>query len=219
MRRSLPAWPITVPIAAAPIAARLRAGMPTVTVLFVAVLFVTVLVVAACASPPNKEMDQAQGAIDAARAAGAEKFATAEFTAATTALQGARDAVSQRDYRVALNNALESREHAQNAARDAADTRVRLRDEYQKTLADLTVQLAAANARFKTTQGRMSRATARELQQSLAGVTGELQEAGAALTTENYAGTQPVLLALRGRITEIIAAIDRAGLQAARRRS
>jgi hypothetical protein len=163
-------------------------------------------------------MDQAQGAIDAARAVGAERYAAQEFAAATSALAQSNEAVTLRDYRLALNHALESREHAQNAARDAANARVRLRDEYRKALADLAVQLAAANARFQTTQGRMSRATARELQQSLAGVTGDLQEAGAALTTEDYGGTQPVLLALRGRITEIIAAIDRAGLQAARRR-
>ena len=46
-----------------------------------------------------------------------------EFAAATTALKNANDAVRQRDYRLALNHALESREQAQNAARDAADTR------------------------------------------------------------------------------------------------
>ena len=178
----------------------------------------TALLVAACDSPPNKEMDQAQGAIDAARAARAEQFATTELTAATTALQRAHDAVAQRDYRLALNNALESREHARNAARDAANARVRQRDEYQKTLADLRVHLAAATARLNTTQGRMARATARELQQSLSGVTDDLQKAGAALETEDYAGGQTVLRGLRARIVAIIAAIDRAGSQSARRR-
>lgn len=179
---------------------------------------IAALVVAACASPPNKEIDQAQGAIDAARAAGAERFAGTEFTAAATSLQQARDAVAQRDYRLALNYALESREHAQNAARDAAETRIRLRDEFQKTMADLTLQLAAATARLKTTQGRMARATAGELQQTLAGISGDLQEAGTALKTEDYASMQPVLQALRGRITDVLADIDRAGSPSARRR-
>ena len=193
MRRSLPAWPA-------------------------AALLATTLFAAACASPPNKEMDQAQGAIDAARAAGAEKFAATEFTAATAALQRAQDAVAQRDYRLALSNAIESRGHAQNAARDAADARVRLRDEFRKTMGDLTVQLQAATARLKTTQTRMPRATAQELEQSLTAIHDDLQEAGAALKTEDYASIQPVLQALRGRITDALAAIDRAGAQSARRR-
>ncbi len=43
--------------------------------------------------PPDKEMQQAQGALDAARAAGADKYATEEFTAATLALTNAKEAV------------------------------------------------------------------------------------------------------------------------------
>jgi hypothetical protein len=177
-----------------------------------------ILFASACASPPNKEMDQAQGAIDAARAAGAEKFAATEFSAATAALQRAHDAVAQRDYRLALNHALESRAHAQDAAGAAADARIRQRDDFQKAIGDLTVQFAAATARLKTTSARMPRATAQELQQSLAAADADLQKAGAALQTEDYAGTEPLLQALRDRIAEIIAAIDRAGAQPPRRR-
>ena len=73
----------------------------------------------ACGTPPHKEIDQAQGAIDAARAAGADRLATEEFNAATTSLKLANDAVDQRDYRLALNHALESREHLRCAC--AAD--------------------------------------------------------------------------------------------------
>ena len=80
------------------------------------------LLLTACGTPPHKEMDQAQGAIDAARAAGAERYAAEEFAAATGSLTLATNAVNQRDYRLALNHALESREHAQNAARQAAET-------------------------------------------------------------------------------------------------
>ena len=85
------------------------------------------VLVTACGDPPNKEMDQAQGAIDAARAAGADHYAATEYTAATDALKRSQDAVGQRDYRQALNEALDSREHAQNAAREAADTKAQVR--------------------------------------------------------------------------------------------
>ena len=73
--------------------------MPRVS-LVVSVL--AIIVMCACAAPPSKEMNQAQGAIDAAKAAGAEAFAPAELTAAvdaaTKALQDARTALNNDDY-------------------------------------------------------------------------------------------------------------------------
>ena len=44
------------------------------------------LTVRACGDPPDKEIQQAQAAIDAARAAGADRFAREEFAAAEDAL-------------------------------------------------------------------------------------------------------------------------------------
>ena len=76
----------------------------------------------ACAEPPDKEIQQAIGAIDAARAAGAAEYAAEDFTAAQDALTRANDAVELRDYRLALNHALDSRERAQNAAKMATPT-------------------------------------------------------------------------------------------------
>src|SRR5215213_417494 len=84
------------------------------------------LLLTACGTPPHKEMEQAQSAIDAARAAGADRYAAEEFAAATAALVLATNAANERDNRLALNHALESREHAQNAARIAAETQQRL---------------------------------------------------------------------------------------------
>ena len=93
-------------------------------------------------------MDQAQGAIDAARAAGAEQYAATEYTAATQALKQANDAVTERDYRLALNYALESREQAQNAARTAADTRAKLRGDVERSIAEAKALIAQAHARM-----------------------------------------------------------------------
>src|SRR5438034_1116223 len=75
---------------------------------------------AACGAPPDKELQQAQSAIEAARAAGADRFAVEEFLAAQNALARANEAVAQRDYRLALNHALDARERAQTATRDAS---------------------------------------------------------------------------------------------------
>ena len=168
-----------------------------------------VVFVAACGEPPHKEMDRAQGAIDAARAAGADQYATDEYTAATTTLQQAHDAVAQRDYRLALNYALESREHAQNAAREAADTRARIRGEVERGMAEVAALLAQANSRVAAaSRTRRPRRTLREAQQALARVNDDVQKAGEAMKAGDYRGVQPILTGLKERIEQVIATLD-----------
>jgi hypothetical protein len=75
------------------------------------------LLAVSCAAPPNKEIDQARNAIAAARDAGAERFAPTEIAAADRELTLASEAVTARDYRLALNHALESLEQAELDAR------------------------------------------------------------------------------------------------------
>src|SRR4051794_25814319 len=101
--------------------------------------------------PPDKEMQQAQGAVDAARAAGADKYATEEFAAATLALNNARDAVAQRDYRLALNHALDSRERAQNAAKMAADGKASARTEADRAITTAQNEINAAKTKIDGT--------------------------------------------------------------------
>lgn len=112
----------------------------------------TLLAAVACAAPPQKEMDQAQGAIDAARAAGAAQYASEEFTAAETALRRSNEAVQQRDYRQALNQALDARERAQRAAREAGDKKALARGEAERALTALELALAAAQQRVQAAQ-------------------------------------------------------------------
>src|SRR5688572_7145428 len=113
-------------------------------------LITTILLSASCAEPPNKEMNQAQGAIDAARAAGAEKFAAAELTAAQDALKRSEEAVIARDYRLALSHALDSRERAQNAAKMAVDGRADLRGQAERAISEVATLLSRARAELKT---------------------------------------------------------------------
>jgi hypothetical protein len=94
-------------------------------------------------------MQQAQGALDAALAAGADKYATEEFGAAQHALANARDAVTQRDYRLALDRALDSRERAQNAAKAAADGKAAARVDADHALAAAETGLHEIDAKLK----------------------------------------------------------------------
>jgi uncharacterized protein DUF4398 len=128
------------------------------------ILFLIMLVAAtsfACGDPPDKEMQQAQGALDAARFVGADQYAREEFTAAQNALKHANEAVAQRDYRLALNHALDSRERAQIAAKMAADGKA-----VARVNADRAISRAAATLetlRAKISAAEASRTPARGL--------------------------------------------------------
>jgi len=113
---------------------------------------VAALAAGGCGDPPEKEMQQAQGAIDAARAAGADQYAAEEFAAAQTALKRASEAVEQRDYRLALNNALDARERAQNAAKQAADGKAVARTEAEHALGVTTSALNDAHVRLRSAE-------------------------------------------------------------------
>jgi hypothetical protein len=176
--------------------------------------------VSACAEPPNKEIDQAQGAIDAARAAGGERYAATEFAAATSSLKNANDAVAQRDYRLALNHALESREHAQNAAREAADSKARTGAEVERSMAEIAGLMAQANTRITAAErarvpARLLRGPAADIRAVNVGV----QKAGEAVKADDYLGAQAMLQGLKERILKAIAAINAAtASQSPRRR-
>ena len=111
-------------------------------------LLCSCLLFVACATPPTREMDQAQGSIDAARAAGADRYATEQYEAAVKALQSAHDAVGQRDYRLALNYALDSRDRAQRAAKEAASQQAVLRSAAERRLGQVTASLDQAKQRL-----------------------------------------------------------------------
>lgn len=174
-------------------------------------LLLTATLAAGCADPPNKELHQAQGAIEAARAAGAEQYAKTELAAAVDALRRADAAVGQRDYRLALNHALDSRERAQTAAREAADRKAEARGEVERTLVELTVAMSQAQARLDAAaKARVNRNALREPRATLAAATASVQKAGAAIAAGNYPAAREALSGLKARVEAAIAQMDTA---------
>ena len=161
---------------------------------------------AGCAEPPRKEMDQAQGAIDAARAVGAAEYAATELDAAVTALARADEAVGQRDYRLALSQALEARERAQVAARDAASRQAELRSQAEREAAALETAAQAASTRLddlrrrKVTPVLLAAATS-----ALAGAEQALQEARTRLAAQEF---RLAVEALQGPAAQLSAAMS-----------
>jgi hypothetical protein len=174
-----------------------------------ALVLLLCVLAAGCGEPPSKEMHQAQGAIDAARAAGADVYARDEYAAATAALKQAEDAVAQRDYRLALNYALDSRERAQNAAREAATARAQARSTAERMLAEVTAALAAAGTRLD--EAHEKRIAVRLLAppgETIASVRRAVQEAGTALGREDYLAAERALRDQAARVRTATAQID-----------
>ena len=161
---------------------------------------------ASCAEPPNKEINQAQGAIDAARAAGADRFAAAEFVAATDALKRAEEAVAAGDYRLALNHAIDSRERAQGAARMSVEGRADARGQAERAIAEVATLISRAQAQLKDPDVvRLNGRTLRAPRATVAAAEKMLQEARSALASENYPA---VTQALNGAAADLQAALS-----------
>ena len=145
----------------------------------------------ACGEPPDKEMHQAQGAIDAARAAGADTYAPVEFKAAVDALTRAQDAVAQRDYRLGAEQRARQPRAAQNAAKMAADGKAAARSAAERLLADVTSAIAVSAARLQAAEAaRAPKTTTDPLKEGLASARQATEDAGKALASQDYLGAK-----------------------------
>lgn len=173
------------------------------------VLLLPLVLLAACSAPPQKEIDLAQGALDAARAAGAEQYATEQYTDATAALQDAHDAVGQRDYRLALTRALDAHDRAQDAARGAADGKARARGQAEAVTAAAAAAVNQIRSRIKVAEdARVLRKDLAAARQVVDDTDAAVQKARAAIKAEDYMGAQEAVKDVPARIATEIAAID-----------
>ena len=141
------------------------------------------ILLTACSSPPDKERHQAEGAIAAAREAGAEAYAPNELAIAETSLNKYEAAVAERDYRLALSLAVEARDTAYRAAKHAADGKAAARSEAEQLEVDVTRLVLLARAR----QSPASRPAAK-VRTTLAEADVALQEARTAAERGDYRG-------------------------------
>jgi uncharacterized protein DUF4398 len=181
--------------------------------------FALALAVAACGAPPDREIQQAQGAIDAARAAGADLYARDELAAAEKALKDANDAVNDRDYRLALNHALDAREHAQTSAKQASDGKAAARGDADRVLRDATQAFNDARAGLKAAEAaRVSPRTLNDARRLIADGDQTLQKARAAFQAGNYAEVADTIAGTTTRLLATARDLEGAAAAGARRR-
>ncbi|MEO8482308.1 MAG: hypothetical protein ABI634_08875 [Acidobacteriota bacterium] len=160
------------------------------------------LLIAACSTPPDKERHQAEGAITAAREAGAAEYASADLTSAQSALDKYDAAVAQHDYRLALSLAVEARDTAYHAAKRAADNKAAARSDAERLLADVARLLPVARTRLTAPSSRGPQLV--KLRAAIVDAESALQESGAAMERQAYQAAidrlQPVNEALHAEL-------------------
>jgi chromosome segregation ATPase len=153
--------------------------------------FLIVLAAARCSGPPVKERQEAQTAVEAARSAGAATYDSEDLQAADASLKRYDDAVAQRDYRQALNEALEARERADEATKQANAAKAELRTQADKLTTQLQTLIKTANSRLA---GPGSRGTAAErLRSALRTANTALQDSRSRREAEDYRATVDAL--------------------------
>jgi hypothetical protein len=190
----------------------------------VAVAICTLLVLTGCSEAPQKEIDRAQGAIEAARAAGAELYASEPFGAATTAMQQTHEAVQQRDYRLALSRAIDANERALEAARQAADGKARAQSDADAAITRTAIAVRQLGERVKVAETmRLPAKDVDAARKSRVDAERALQEARAAVAVSDYAGVRSRVEGLPEKIAAEIHTLNegidaRSGRGAKRRR-
>ncbi|MDR1989787.1 MAG: DUF4398 domain-containing protein [Acidobacteriaceae bacterium] len=182
-------------------------------------VFVLAVVTASCGGePPTKEMQDAQTAIDAARASGADVYAADEFRASQEALQHAQEAVGQRDYRLALNHALDSRERAQDAANAAKAARDAARAAADRALTDARTALLTAHTHLASVEAHANAKTLATVKETFATAQDRLQEAGTAFAREDYVTSTAAVTSAMEEISSVNGTLDALSPPASRRR-
>lgn len=183
-------------------------------------LLVMILLASGCSEPPNKEINRAQGAIDAARAAGGELYATEAFTAATSALQQSHEAVEQRDYRLALSRAVDAYERAQDAAKLSADGKAKARSDAEMAISGANAAALALGSRLKAAEA--AHVPARDLalaHRTAKGAAAILQKARTSFNAGAYLDAIASVKGLEAQIRTQIQSIEALPAQRAPRRA
>jgi hypothetical protein len=172
---------------------------------------IPLILLAACSAPPQKEIDLAQGAMDAARAAGADQYAPEQVAAAQAALQQAHEAIAQRDYRLALTRALDAHDRALEAARAAAEGQARARGEVDAAITKATADIETLTRRLQAPDtARLPRAVVTAARRALAAAETDVQKAGAAVAEGDYKAAREAVEGISERISKQTEALDAA---------
>lgn len=155
----------------------------------------------ACSEPPTEELMQAEAAIQAAQAEGAEDYVADDFRAASDALSDAKSKTESRDYDAAKSSALDAKMKADVAKSKVVAEKLKLRGELESTLTGLGQEwddlMATAG---KKRLGRADRTSLADTRTTYAALITDVQDRAAA---EDYIGAMQILKEARATATGV----------------
>ncbi len=180
-------------------------------VVHVAASLVLALALSACAAPPEAEMNEARQALEASRAAGAERYAPGEYGQAAAAVQRSERFVTEGDYRQALSAALEARELSEAATAAATRGKEAARAAAEHALQQAQASLTAARAftdaaTEKPPRTHPERLHVSEVRRAIVSANVSLQKAREAMGREEYGAVSEALEGVPARLSAVLAA-------------
>lgn len=140
-------------------------------------------VVSSCAGPPNEEITQADAAIQAAQAAGADAYAPDDFKAASDALADAKAKVESKDYKGAKEAAMTAKEKAEAAKANAEKGKEEKKAEAEQKMSALKTEWDAVKAEVAKVKGK----AAGELKQTESDIETQVSTIQGQIDQGNYA--------------------------------
>jgi hypothetical protein len=175
-----------------------------------AVLVMALVTVVACGKPPQQEIDAAKAALDAAKSAQADKWASTDYQTAESSLSAAQaevDAQAQKwfkNYDKAKELMNTAKADAEKAAAAAVSNKETAKNEATTAIADATTALEAAKTALTgAPKGKDTKADLELFKQDLEGLAATLTEAQTAMGTEDYMGAKDKANSIKEKATSI----------------
>ena len=186
------------------------------------VLLVALAMVVACGKPPQEDMDSTKAALEEARTAQADKWASAEFQAAEGSMNDAQaemDAQSQKwmkNYDKTKQLLAKAKQDAESAKSAAATNKESAKQAATAGIADATSALEAAKTALKRAPvGKDTKADLALFSQDLDGLATTLTEAQTAMGSEDYNGARDKASSVKEKADSIKQQIDEAAAKRA----
>lgn len=162
---------------------------------------VLVLATFGCASPPEAEKKAGEEALSAARAAGAERYASGDLAAATSALTEAEGQIAAKQYDKAKSAYIKVKELADRAAKAVEAGKASMKAEVEQQLAD-------AERRWQGLEGKVKTAGKKLKTEQKQAWDADAKAAGEALETAKAAvGSDPAVA--KEKLAAVSATLDK----------
>lgn len=156
---------------------------------------------AGCSEPPIEEIMQAETALQAAQAAGAEDYVAADYNAAAEALKDAKSKTKSRDYQGALASAIDARQKAEKSKAKVASEKLKVRGDLESTLIGLSQEWGGLMASIR--KKRLNRAVKAAVDPVREAYTLLIAQVRDRMEAEDYIVALKVMKEAHMKITEI----------------